>query len=70
MVACRTTEAVISSLGGTNAVAELTKAKPKSVWNWKKTNKFPAKTYLALVSALAHQGDTAPNTLWNMVKVK
>jgi hypothetical protein len=68
MVEHKTTEAVISSLGGLNAVGTLTKASAKSVWNWKKTNKFPAKTYLAIVSALGHQGDTAPNNLWNMVK--
>jgi hypothetical protein len=68
MVEHKTTEAVISSLGGLSAVAEVTRTTPKSVWNWKKSGRFPAKTYLALISALAHQGDTAPNNLWNMVK--
>jgi hypothetical protein len=68
MVEHQTAADVISSLGGLSAVAELTRATPKSVWNWKKSGRFPAKTYLALISALAHRGDTAPNTLWNMVK--
>jgi hypothetical protein len=69
MVEHQTAADVISSLGGLNAVKALTKAKnTKAVWNWKKANRFPAKTYLALISALAHRGDTAPNTLWNMVK--
>jgi hypothetical protein len=68
MVDRRTTEAVINSLGGLGAVAELTHTKAKSVWNWKKSNRFPAKTYLALISALGHKGDSAPNSLWNMVK--
>ena len=68
MVDRRTTEAVINSLGGLGAVAELTHTKAKSVWNWKKSNRFPAKTYLALISALGRRGDSAPNNLWNMVK--
>jgi len=68
MVEHQTAEAVIRSLGGPEKVAALTSAKPKSVWNWKKTNRFPARTYIALISALGHQGETAPNTLWNMVK--
>ena len=61
-----TTSAVIEALGGYLAVSEITGSKPKAVSNWPRFETFPAKTYVALTSALSARGMTAPPSLWGM----
>jgi hypothetical protein len=61
-------EEVIDALGGTKAVAELTKrSSPSAVPNWK-TRKFPPNTYAIMKAALQAQGADAPDSLWNMME--
>jgi hypothetical protein len=63
-----TVEEVISVLGGTKAVAELTNktANPSTVPMWKSRGKFPATTYAKIQSALDERGLSAPMELWGM----
>ena len=62
----KTTSEVVEALGGYLAVAEITGSKPKAVSNWPRFDTFPARTYVALTSALLAKGQTAPAKLWGM----
>lgn len=57
---------IIDRLGGNPAVAEIVGAKPKAVSNWRKSNGFPARTYLAITTALREHNAEAPPSLWGM----
>lgn len=57
---------VIDALGGTTAVARLTRRKPQHVTNWRSTGRLPPKTFLVLTDALKAHDRTAPATLWDM----
>jgi hypothetical protein len=60
-------EEVIEELGGTKAVAELTKrASPSAVPNWQIRKAFPTNTYAVMKAALAAKDATAPGELWGM----
>jgi hypothetical protein len=61
-----TTIEVMDALGGNLAVAEITRSKPKAVWNWRKSGVFPSNTYVAITGALLAKGKTAPPSLWGM----
>lgn len=65
-----TVSAVVDALGGTKAVAALTKRKwDSAVSNWKAENAFPTTTYFVLKSALQERGKTAPDRLWRIEPV-
>lgn len=57
---------VIKELGGTSAVAVLTRRKASSVSTWKARGKFPADTFIILTHALKSKKATAPVSLWGM----
>lgn len=62
-----TVSAVVDALGGTKAVAALTRRKwDSAVSNWKTENAFPTTTYSILKAALEAKGKTAPDRLWKM----
>lgn len=61
-----TTSEVMDALGGNTPVAQLTGSKPTAVSNWRKSETFPSKTYLAMTDALFAKGKTAPASLWGM----
>lgn len=62
-----TVSAVIDALGGTKAVAVLTKRKwDSAVSNWRAENTFPTTTYFVLKAALEEKGKTAPDKLWRI----
>ena len=70
MVTIQTIEEVIEKLGGTKAVAELTKRpSPSAVPNWIVRNSFPLNTYTILKAALRARGYDAPDELWKMPEV-
>lgn len=60
------TVAVIETLGGNQAVAELTNSTNKAVSNWRSFETFPSNTYVAMTEALRAKGKTAPASLWAM----
>jgi hypothetical protein len=57
---------ILDELGGNASVAKLTGSTSKAVWNWRAANSFPANTYVAITSALASKGKSAPPELWDM----
>jgi hypothetical protein len=63
-----TTREVVTALGGTKAVAGLTGRKYSAASNWLLESKgqFPPNTYVAMTSALALMGKSAPASLWGM----
>lgn len=62
-----TQEAVFKALGGTSAVARLTKSKPSAVSSWKRTpdSRIPSKYYPTISAALAERGYCAPLDLFS-----
>ena len=64
----QSTSDVIDELGGNRAVSELTHVQAKTVWHWRNTEKFPAKTYLTITAALRMKGKKAPSRLWSMTE--
>lgn len=56
--------AVIDALGGTKAVAELTKRGATAPCNWRRRQMFPPATFPVLMSALEAIDHTAPKHLW------
>jgi hypothetical protein len=60
------TNAVIDSLGGTDAVARLTGRGQPAASNWRTRSRFPANTYLIMTKALTAKGLFAPAWLWGM----
>lgn len=65
-----TTNAVIDALGGTAAAARLTGRGQSAASNWRQASRFPPNTYLAMNSALAAKGFSAPGSLWGMVEAR
>jgi hypothetical protein len=62
-----TVSAVVDALGGTGAVAVLTRSKwTSAVSNWRRDNAFPPKTYATIKAALKARGLDAPDALWKM----
>lgn len=57
---------IIEKLGGINSVGALTHSGYRAVWNWKATNKFPARTFVVIDCELRRQGLMAPTSLWGM----
>jgi hypothetical protein len=62
------TSAVVTALGGFQAVAELTGRKYNAVWNWAQAQHFPPNTYLVMTKELRRLGKSAPATLWKMTE--
>jgi hypothetical protein len=60
---------VIDALGN-RTVMSLTgnEGKPTVISNWRVSNRFPAKTYVVMTTALAQIGKRAPAALWGMVE--
>lgn len=57
---------VFEALGGNGGLESLTGSKPSAVSMWKRAEKFPSNTYIAITAALLAIGKTAPATLWGM----
>jgi hypothetical protein len=57
---------ITTRLGGIEAVAKLTGADPKSVYNWHAINRFPADTYCTMQVELVRVGCYARPHLWHM----
>ena len=62
----KTAAAVFEELDGISGVAKLTGAKYTAAANWKQFGCFPPRTYVALQTALAEKGKSAPAKLWSM----
>jgi hypothetical protein len=63
-----TTREVITVLGGTSAVASLTKRRYSAAFNWLGFDTFPPNTYIVIKSALHERGYDAPDSLWRMTE--
>lgn len=61
-----TIDAIIDAIGGNGPVGELTGAKASTVSMWKKSQSFPANTFLVITAALNAKGLSAPASLWGM----
>jgi hypothetical protein len=59
---------IIEKLGGINTVGTLTNSGYRAVWNWKASNKFPARTFVVIDYELRKQGHIAPTSLWGMAE--
>jgi DNA-binding transcriptional regulator YdaS (Cro superfamily) len=58
---------VIAALGGPTAMARLLgKHKAQVVDNWRRRERFPPETFLAIQQALLIRGKSAPPDLWCM----
>lgn len=62
----QTTAEVIQALGGYRAIAKITGRKDGAASNWGRFETFPANTYVAIRTALAERGLSAPDRLWGM----
>lgn len=62
------TKTVISTLGGPQAVADLTGRNRDAVYQWVRFTAFPSDTYLVMSRALQERGIAAPPSLWGMVE--
>jgi hypothetical protein len=61
-----TVDGVVEALGGTGAVARLTKRTDSAVSNWRKVGKFPSSTIFMITGALEQIGFTAPPKLFRV----
>lgn len=69
MAELTTTKQIIEALGGIDDVARLTGRNSDAVWNWdRRSETFPANTFVAMQRALKERGHTAPVSLWRMVE--
>jgi hypothetical protein len=59
---------IIEKLGGISTVGTLTNSGYRAVWNWKASNKFPARTFVVIDYELRKQGHIAPTSLWGMAE--
>ncbi len=57
---------VVDALGGTAAVARLTRGRMQTVSNWRERRRFPSGTHVMLTEAQAEIGCHAPSALWRM----
>jgi hypothetical protein len=62
-----TTEAVIDELGGIKSIARLARVKYVTAHHWKRSDSFPARTYVLLTTLLAERHCRAPDSLWNIL---
>ena len=69
MTELNTPHEIIDALGGIDEVATLTNRKSDAVWNWdRRSETFPANTFVVMTQALNARGLTAPISLWRMVE--
>jgi hypothetical protein len=61
-----TVDAVVDALGGTGAVANLVGKTDAAISNWRKSDQFPAYTYLRIRAELEKASKSAPDSLWAM----
>ena len=64
-----TASEVFEELGGVTKVAEIVGCKYNTASNWKSFNRFPARTFLAIQSALDERDLRADPELWGMARV-
>jgi hypothetical protein len=68
MAKLNSTSSVIEALGGRVAVASLFGVGPTAVDHWE-NGKFPAHTYIGMISELYKRGHDAPADLWKFKSV-
>lgn len=68
MAKLKSTSSVIEALGGRVTVAALFGVGPTAVDHWE-GGKFPARTYIGMISELYKRGHDAPAELWNFKPV-
>jgi len=68
MAQLKTVAAVFEALGGAHEIIALIRAKRTTVYMWRASGRFPAKTYLAINGELRRRGHSANPSLWGMVK--
>ena len=62
-------EAVIDALGGNVEVAKMTSRKDSGVvWNWRKSGRLPADTFLIISEELERLGKKAPPSVWGIAE--
>jgi hypothetical protein len=66
MIELQSVPEVMEKLGGTAAVAQITKRKLTAASNWNNFETFPSNTYVVMTAALAEKGYAAPPSLWGM----
>jgi len=59
-----TVNTVLRALGGARNVARLTGAGHTSICNWRADERFPARYFLVMNTALEARGYTARHSLW------
>lgn len=59
---------VIAELGGPTKTAALVDKTAQHANGWRIAGKFPARTFIAINSALSERGCEAPPSLWGMVE--
>lgn len=67
---CHTASEVIDAMGGTGKMAEWLGSTPQNVSNWRRQNRLPAKTFIALSDELARRGYSATADLWGMAEAR
>jgi 2-methylcitrate dehydratase PrpD len=60
-----TVKAVVLALGGTDAVASLTRRSAQAVSNWISTGRISPRLFWLMTAVLAKRGFTAPAELWS-----
>jgi hypothetical protein len=65
-----TVDGVIDALGGTGAVAKLTKRRDSAVSNWRTVGTIPPKTFLQITTALELIGHTVSPKVFGMAEFK
>lgn len=61
---------VVDALGGTAAVARLAGVGTSTVSHWRRSNKFPANSYLLLQTHLREAKLSAPDYLWSLKRAR
>lgn len=61
----RTADEVVEALGGTGAVARMTRRVDSAVSNWRKAGRFPSRLYLVFSRELEQRGIRARRDLWD-----
>jgi hypothetical protein len=70
MAKLKTTVEIIDLLGGTAAVARLTRRSDQQVSRWKSNGRFAPQTYLVMMNALQARGHWASPSLWQQVAIR
>ena len=60
-------KAIIDALGGNTVVGDLIGVSSQAVWNWKKRNRFSARTFAEMTEILEKHGYEAERALWGQM---